>query len=165
MFSQLHLCHFGNVSWEVWTIETNKRQLKKKGVMMESDKNLRTWQWVILAFELKVWNSAYWYEKQWGVCEVDKNSTADTKIPGLIKGTLLDMFVCCNWGGLWFLTWLPSFCQKMAGGGFPVVPHWKVMLLPWVAIWSRGFAVIRGGTGRREEEGLFISSLFFFFAV
>lgn len=32
------------------------------------------------------------------------------------------------------LTWLPSFCQKMAGGGFPVVLHWKVTLLPWEAI-------------------------------
>ncbi|TNN59852.1 hypothetical protein EYF80_029901 [Liparis tanakae] len=33
-------------------------------------------------------------------------------------------------------TWLPSFCQKMAGGGFPVVPHWKLMLLPWLPFLS-----------------------------
>lgn len=45
-------------------------------------------------------------------------------------------------------TWLPSFCQNMAGGGFPVVLHWKVMLFPWVAIWSLGFMAIWGGTGR-----------------
>lgn len=49
------------------------------------------------------------------------------------------------------LTWLPSFCQKMAGGGFPVVPHWKVTLLPCVAIWSWGFMAIWGGTGRGED--------------
>lgn len=49
------------------------------------------------------------------------------------------------------LTWLPSFCQKMAGGGCPVVLHWKVTLLPCVVIWSRGFEVIWGGTGRGKE--------------
>lgn len=66
------------------------------------------------------------------------------------------------------LTWLPSFCQKMAGGGFPVVPHWKVMLVPWVAIWSRGFVAIWGGTvrGNRTWSAIikpcFLNALFHF---
>lgn len=39
---------------------------------------------------------------------------------------------------LFALTWLPSFCQKTAGWGFPLVSHGKVAVRPWATIWSLG---------------------------
>lgn len=41
-----------------------------------------------------------------------------------------------------YLTWLPSFCQKTAGGGFPLVPQRKVTVRPGAVIWSRGRTTI-----------------------
>lgn len=49
-----------------------------------------------------------------------------------------------------FLTWLPSFCQKTAGGGLPFVPQRKVTVRPGVVIWSRGRTTIWGGTAGEE---------------
>lgn len=43
-------------------------------------------------------------------------------------------------------TWLPSFCQKTAGGGLPLLWHWKVTLWPGVTAWSWGPVTSWGGT-------------------
>lgn len=51
------------------------------------------------------------------------------------------------------LTWLPSFCQKTAGGGFPLVPQRKVTVRPGAVIWSRGRTTICGGTATRRVQG------------
>lgn len=51
-----------------------------------------------------------------------------------------------------FPTWLPSFCQKTAGGGFPLVPQRKVTVRPGVVIWSRGRTTIWGGTATHNSE-------------
>lgn len=50
------------------------------------------------------------------------------------------------------LTWLPSFCQNTAGGGFPFVPQRKVTVRPWAEIWSRGRTTIWGGTEREKRN-------------
>lgn len=52
-----------------------------------------------------------------------------------------------------FLTWLPSFCQNTAGGGFPLVPQRKVTVRPGAVIWSRGRTTICGGTATRQHRG------------
>lgn len=50
-----------------------------------------------------------------------------------------------------FHTWLPSFCQKTAGGGFPLVPQRKVTVRPGAVIWSRGRTTIWGGTATQKS--------------
>lgn len=52
---------------------------------------------------------------------------------------------------LFSLTWLPSFCQNTAGGGFPFVPQRKVTVRPWAEIWSRGRTTIWGGTAKEKN--------------
>lgn len=54
------------------------------------------------------------------------------------------------------LTWLPSFCQKTAGGGFPLVLQRKVTVRLGAVIWSRGRTTIWGGTAgqrRGRQQG------------
>lgn len=61
-----------------------------------------------------------------------------------------------GWGQCWGQTWLPSFCQNTAGGGLPVVSHWKVTLRPGGTLWSWGQVTSWGGTGaggRQKEKG------------
>lgn len=43
------------------------------------------------------------------------------------------------------LTWLPSFCQKTAGCGFPFVSQGNVTVRPWATIWSLGRTTNCGG--------------------
>lgn len=50
------------------------------------------------------------------------------------------------------LTWLPSFCQKTAGCGFPLVSHGKVAVRPCATIWSRGLITNWGGAGLRTGD-------------
>lgn len=49
-------------------------------------------------------------------------------------------------------TWLPSFCQNTAGGGFPVVSHWKVTVWPGGTVWLRGRVMSCGGTDIKGES-------------
>ena len=49
-------------------------------------------------------------------------------------------------------TWLPSFCQNTAGGGLPLLWHWKVTLWPGVTVWSRGPVTSWGGTAAVRGE-------------
>lgn len=49
-------------------------------------------------------------------------------------------------------TWLPSFCQNTAGGGFPVVSHWKVTVWPGGTVWLRGQVMSCGGTDIKGES-------------
>lgn len=51
-------------------------------------------------------------------------------------------------------TWLPSFCQKTAGGGLPLVPQRKVTVRPGAVIWSRGRTTIWGGTAGEDTACL-----------
>ena len=53
-------------------------------------------------------------------------------------------------------TWLPSFCQKTAGGGFPLVPQRNVTVRPGAVIWPRGRTTIWGGTDTGEKRKVII---------
>lgn len=50
------------------------------------------------------------------------------------------------------LTWLPSFCQKTAGCGFPFVSHGKLAVRPCATIWSRGLITNCGAAESRTKD-------------
>lgn len=50
------------------------------------------------------------------------------------------------------LTWLPSFCQKTAGCGFPFVSQGNVTVRPWATIWSLGLTTNCGGARIWKER-------------
>lgn len=50
------------------------------------------------------------------------------------------------------LTWLPSFCQKTAGCGFPLVSQGNVTVRPWATIWSLGLTTNCGGARIWKEK-------------
>lgn len=58
------------------------------------------------------------------------------------------------------LTSLPSFCQKMAGGGLPVASHWKTAILPTAPTWFLGRMAKAGGTagGKAKIINRYISN-------
>lgn len=50
------------------------------------------------------------------------------------------------------LTWLPSFCQKTAGCGFPLVSQGNVTVRPWATIWSLGLTTNCGGARNLKRK-------------
>lgn len=60
---------------------------------------------------------------------------------------------------LFTLTWLPSFCQKTAGWGFPFVSHGKVAVRPWATIWSLGRMTNWGAARVKGKKTLAVSRL------
>lgn len=49
-------------------------------------------------------------------------------------------------------TWLPSFCQKTAGCGFPFVSQGKLAVRPCATIWSRGLITNCGAAESKTKD-------------
>lgn len=67
-----------------------------------------------------------------------QGATEVKKLSSTVNKMLMDDWKTWDKNG----TWLPSFCQKTAGGGLPLVPQRKVTVRPGAVIWSRGRTTI-----------------------